>query len=265
MSLKVIREDSRYLWALCPSHNDVHTPNLCINKTEINGKPKGYGYCYACGYRIDVSPEEIDKMSKRKTICRKTIPIDWKQLNWEYQTRTFISGKYHELEKQWNVHCLFKYGIGYDDESHTFPMRREDGAIIGILRRFPDGRKICIGGSQLGLFMPNKPITQVVVVEGISDAAVATECGFWGIGLPSAAFGEKIVKKFLTLQKHYGIIRIVPDRDEAGEKSKEKLLKELSEWESFGKTVVVNVSPYNDLKEYYLSEGREQTVKLLGG
>lgn len=27
MNLKLIREDDRYLWALCPSHNDIRTPN----------------------------------------------------------------------------------------------------------------------------------------------------------------------------------------------------------------------------------------------
>lgn len=263
--MRIIREDSRYLYCLCPSHNDVKTPNLLINKAEINGKPKGFGYCFCCGYRIDVPPEEVDTMSKKKTICRKTVPIDWTELDKKYRMQTFLNGKYQELEREWNVKSLFKYGVGYDGKAHTFPMRNESGVIIGILRRFPDGHKVCIGGSQLGLFMPNIPITQpIVIVEGVSDAAVATELGYYGIGLPSASFGEKIVRKFLTLQKYYGIIRIVPDKDDAGEKSKDRLLKELSEWESFGKTIVVNVPPHNDLKEYYLNEGKEKTIKLLG-
>lgn len=260
MNLKVIREDSRYLWALCPNHNDIHTANLCINKTEINGKPKGYGYCYACGYRIDILPEAVDKMSKLKTTCRKPVSIDWNKLNYDYQIQTLINGKYNELRQEWKVKSLLKYGIGWCGDSHTFPMRREDGKITGILRRFPDGRKLCVNGSQLGLFLPNMQIiSDVVIVEGVSDAAVATEIGYYGVGLPSASFGEKIIKKFLTLQGYSGIIRIVPDRDEAGEKSRDRLLKELS-----GHIKVINVSPYSDLKEYYLGRGKEATVELLG-
>lgn len=261
MNLKVIKEDSRYLWSLCPSHHDVNTPNLCTNKTEINGKPKGYSYCYACGYRINVAPKEVDKMSKLKTISRKPRPIDWNKLNSDYQMQTFINGKYRELEQQWNVKSLIKYGIGWDSESHTFPMRSEDGTIIGIQRRLPCGGKLCVPGSQLGLFLPNMQITStVVIVEGVSDGAVATELGYYGIGLPSASFGHDIVRKFLDNQNYSGKVLIIAEADAAGKKSAEKMRNVLTNKFECG---IIQMEKYGDLKEFYLSEGKKKTVKLL--
>jgi len=262
MNLKIIKEDDRYLWCECPKHDYLEKPPLCINKTESNGKPKGYGYCFSCGYRIDVPPEEVDEMSKKKTICRKTVPIDWSSLNFDYEMRTFINRLYQMLEHQWNVKCLFKYGIGWNGEAHTFPMRNERGAIIGILRRFPDGHKVCIEGSQLGLFLPNMQIVQpVVIVEGVSDAAVATELSYYGIGLPSASFGHAMVRKFLEDWNYSGKVLYVADANEAGKKSAEKMRNVLTNKFDYG---IIEMEEYGDLREYYMNEGKEQTVKLLG-
>lgn len=260
--LKIIKEDNQYLWSLCPNHNDVNTPNLCFNKTESNGKPKGYGYCYACGYRINLRPAQVDIMSKKKTICRKTVPIDWIELNKKYQLQSLIKGTLNILGYEWNVSSLFKYGIGWDGEAHTFPMRNETGAIIGILRRFPDGHKVCIEGSQLGLFMPNIPITRIVIVEGVSDAAVATECGYWGLGLPSASFGHAMVRKFLEDWNYSGKILYVADANEAGKKSAEKMKKFLTSGFEYD---IIQMEKYEDLRKYYMNEGKDATIKLLRG
>jgi len=261
MNLNIVKEDDRYLWCLCPSHNDVKNPNLCINKTEINGKPKGYGYCYACGYRIDISPEEVDKMSVKKTIHRESIVIDWNKLNWDYKLQGGLVSETYELGNQWKVKCLFKYDIGWDNSAHTFPMRAEDRKIIGILRRFLNGRKICIGGSQLGLFLPNIQITlPVVIVEGLSDAAVATELGYYGIGLPSASFGHAMARKFLDNQNYSGRVLYVADANAAGKKSAEKMRNVLTNKFDYG---IIEMEKYGDLREYYQNESKEQTELLL--
>jgi len=263
MHLKVIEEDSRYLWCECSKHDYLKKPPLCINKAEINGKPKGYGYCFSCAYRIDVPPEEVDKMSKKKTICRKSVPVDWIKLSSDYQMKSFIEGKYHILEQEWNVETLLKYGIGWDGEAHTFPMRREDGVIVGIQRRFPNGDKLCVPGSQLGLFMPNMQIVSpIVIVEGLSDASVATECGCWGLGLPSAVFGHAMAGKFLDAWNYSGKVLYVADANEAGKKSAEKMKKFLTNGFDYG---IIQMEKYGDLREFYLNEGKTETVKLLKG
>jgi len=261
--LTVIKEDSRYLWCKCPEHDYLEKPPLCINKAEINGKPKGYGYCFSCGYRIDIPSEEVDKMSKKKTICRKTVPVDWTELDKKYRMQSFLNGKYQELERQWNVKSLLKYGVGYDGEAHTFPMRNENGVITGIQRRLPCGGKLCVPGSQLGLFMSNMQIVSpIVIIEGVSDASVAAECGCWGLGLPSASFGHAMVRKFLENWNYSGKVLHVADADEAGKKSAEKMKKFLTKGFNYG---IIQMEKYGDLREFYLSEGKEETIKLLKG
>lgn len=255
-----VEETAKNLIGYCIYHDDKNNANLHITKT---GKWKGYFKCFACGAKGKIPEEFVDKMSKRKQICRKTIPIDWVELNKEYQLQSFITGEYTILERDWNVKSLLKYGIGWDNEAHTFPMRNESGVIIGILRRFPDGHKICIEGSQLGLFIPNMQITSVIViVEGVSDSAVATECGYYGIGLPSASFGHALVRKFLEDWKYSGKVLYVADANEAGKKSAEKMRKFLTSRLECG---IIQMEKYGDLKEFYLAEGKEETIKLLKG
>lgn len=255
MNLQIIKEDNKYLWLKCPKHDYLEKPPLCINKAEINGKPKGFGYCFCCGYRIDIPPEEIDNMSKKKTICRKTAAPDWIELDNKYRMNTFIKGKYHELEREWNVKSLLKYGIGWNGKAHTFPMRNELGEIIGLHKRFPNGNKRCVEGSLLGLFMPNIPIVQpVVVVEGLSDAAMITELGFWGLGLPSASFGHFLVKKFLVNQNYSGKVLIVADADEVGKKSAKKMRNVLTNKFKCG---IIEPEVGKDLRDFVGIKGRQ--------
>ena len=263
MNLKLIKEDSKYLWALCPNHDDVNTPNLCINKTEINGRPKGYGYCYACGYRIDVDPKMVDKMSKKKTLCRKPRPIDWESLVNEYWLNPQAPGKLLSLAKKWKIKPLqLTFArLGFDGEAITIPMYNEDCDIIGIHRRFKDGSRCCVDGSQLGLFLWSGGITQVVITEGFSDGAIAKELGFYPIGKPCASFGELLIAKFVKINK-IGKVVTIQDNDSAGEKSAKKVKKALT---SVCECGIIRPGEYKDLKEYYLENGKKKTIKLLKG
>lgn len=255
-----VEETTKNLIGYCIFHDDKNNANLHITKT---GEWKGHFKCFACGATGKISEVFVDKMSKRKQIFRKTIPVDWVELDKKYRIQTFITGEYTLLERDWNVKSLLKYSIGYDGEAHTFPMRNESGAIIGILRRFPDGHKICIEGSQLGLFLPNIQITMpIVIVEGVSDAAVAAELGYYGIGLPSASFGHSMVGKFLEDWNYSGKILYVADANEAGKKSAERMRKFLTPQFEYS---IIQMEKYGDLREYYQNEGKEQTVKLLRG
>ena len=254
--MDVVKEDSRFLWCLCHGESE---PSLCINKADFNGRPKGYYYCHGCGKWGNVSPEWVDMVSKRKTICRKKNPIDWVSLNKLYQLTDLTERRSERLAKEWNVNCLPQYGIGWTGSAYSFPMRNEDGDIVGIMRRFPNGEKICVPGSHLGLFIPDSLNTQVVITEGLSDAAVATECGFFGLGKPSASFGELLITKFVTTNKIDRVV-IVPDPDEAGKKSAEKVKKALTSL-----CECVTIKTEMDLRSYYKEFGRENAIKLLEG
>lgn len=259
------KEDEEYLWAIClnPNHKDKNA-SLCINKTDSGKYERGYGYCYSCGFTIKFSEEAIKKMSNKKSIARKKVPVNWVQLNKKFMSGGVADYNSIKLAHGWNcsLATLRLYGIGWDGEAHTFPMRNEDLSVCGIMRRFPDGSKLCVHGSNLALFFPlNGPLnlfSDLVICEGLSDAVIATEIGFKGIGKPSSGFGEQIIRKLLENEGYKGKIIIVADNDAAGKRSSIKLQDALKGWDTR------TVTPDLDLRQYYLDNGANTTRKLLG-
>lgn len=82
--------------------------------------------------------------------------------------------------------------VGWDGTAWCNPERDASGRIIGVSRRFPDGKKIMVPGSKRGLtYSPdwrsdNGPI---LVVEGCSDTAAGLALGICTIGRPSNTGG----------------------------------------------------------------------------
>lgn len=149
--------------------------------------------------------------------------------------------------------ALYRLGIGWDGSAWTFPMY--DGSLrpVGLHRRFPDGRKVCVRGSTLGLFVPlgrtslcsgtaggdsdksppragiggfvtTKPspgglvspppsAERLLICEGASDAAAALTLGYLAVGVPSAGQGGDLVVE-LADRVRPGTIVLVADLDE---------------------------------------------------
>jgi hypothetical protein len=117
---------------------------------------------------------------------------------------------------------LRRLQVGWDGQAYTFPMKDSDGNIIGIRRRFPNGRKVSVKGSKNGLFMPidlqrDGPL---LIVEGESDLAAALDLGFDAIGRPNC--NSKIEMTAKAARDRNEII-IVGDNDEVGHAGAEKL------------------------------------------
>jgi hypothetical protein len=257
--LEIIREDGQYLWALCPQHNDVKTPNFCINKLEVNGKPKGFSHCFACSYTTQYSLEDVDKWSNIKAEVKTREPKDWDELQRTYERWDLEVRKHLKLSEMWKVNSLPLYSIGWDGAAHTFPMYYPNATISGIRRIFLDGSKCCVDGSKTGLFLPPPMEDNAVVCEGLSDSTVATHLGYFGIGKPSAGYGHGLVRDYLKNINYTGEVIICEDDDDAGTLSAVKLQKVLTDWD----TRVV--SPTGDLREHYNRYGVEETKKLLRG
>ena len=70
------------------------------------------------------------------------------------------------------------------------------GNVVGLLRRFPDGRKKAMRGGKRGLTLPtgwrDRP-GPAFVVEGPTDAAALTAAGLCAVGRPSNAGGVKLL------------------------------------------------------------------------
>ena len=93
----------------------------------------------------------------------------------------------HALQLGVSTESLVRLGVGWDGEAWTFPMVNAYRRIIGILRRFPDGRKLCVKGGRAGLFIPAglPDAGEVLICEGPTDAAALITIGFDAVGRAS--------------------------------------------------------------------------------
>jgi len=263
--LEVKDESGQYLYICCPFHDDS-IASLCINKVEHNGRPKGYWYCFGCRASGEITPEQVDKMAKKKGYARKP-----RLINWHKKAAMFTGGC---LAKDYPGDFIYD-GSRYDymigwlgcwDECYTAPMYNAIQEVIGIHTRALDGYKRSMEGSKLGLFLPvwGKDVGETIIIcEGLSDTLVAYHCsGLYSIGLPSATFGHNIVRDFLKNINFEGKIIAVCDADEAGFESVNKLTDILD-----GKypLSVVLPTPHLDLWENYKNCGQENTKILLLG
>jgi len=259
--LKIIRETNKYLICRCPSgkHEDK-TPSFHILKCDWRGHKKGCGYCFACGHSVQYSGEFVNKMSKKKTKrFRKKSLINWAELTLKYHRDLPINN----LPVNLSLPTCHLYLVGWDGEAWTIPFFDENYIPIGIQRRFPDSFKVCVEESQLGIFIPGEYRGQkVVVAEGFTDSAIATECGFYGLGLPSAIYGNDIIVKFLINHK-INTVTIVSDNDGVGRENSLKLSKILRT-NSIDNRILIP-EPYKDLRQKYENDGKTSVTNFLKG
>jgi len=121
---------------------------------------------------------------------------------------------------------LVRLGVGWDGEAFCFPMCDESGRVIGIRRRFGNGRKLCVKGSTNGLFIPegvngNGPL---VVCEGPTDTAVALDMGFDAVGRPNCNSKVQMTVRYVGTRQ----VTIIADNDVAGIDGAKRLARELA-------------------------------------
>jgi hypothetical protein len=170
-----------------------------------------------------------------------------------YQIRV-VENDLSDLSQQLGVtpSSLYQLGIGWDGVAWTFPMFDGEGTPIGVHRRFPDGRKLCLSGSRLGLFFSTttsrgdsdrspwdagigtsvttqphlgghlSPPRALLICEGASDTAAALTLGYHAVGVPSAGLGADLVVRFVQ-RTHPAHIVIVADLDEGSSTSSGKM------------------------------------------
>jgi len=202
--IKVAHRTFDNLYCRCPfgKHKDEN-PSLRIALTgQYAGTFKCFGcgktgYAHELGIQIEAKPSGTSCQKKKKV-------VDWNTLQDKYWHRGYAELNRAFLASDWKVsiNIMYHLGVGWDDEAWTFPMRNELYQIIGIQKRYLNGRKICMNGSKLGLFIPNQPLQSdaLLITEGVSDTAVALNLGFAAIGRPSCNTGSRLIARWL--QKH---------------------------------------------------------------
>lgn len=110
---------------------------------------------------------------------------------------------------------LLRLRVGWDGRAYAFPMLDASGNVVGIRRRFPDGKKASVRGSKNGLFIPadlshHGPL---LICEGPTDTVAALDLGFDAIGRPNC---NSLVEMTAQVAKGRTEIVIVADRDTVG-------------------------------------------------
>ena len=124
-----------------------------------------------------------------------------------------------------SVKSLRRLNIGWDGEAYTFPMRSEKRKIIGVRRRFMDGRKFAVRGSTNALFIADglSEAGELFICEGPTDCAAALDLGFDAIGRPNCDSRIDMTVQFAKGRK----VTVVSDRDKPGIEGAKKLARRL--------------------------------------
>ncbi len=116
--------------------------------------------------------------------------------------------------------------VGWDGKAYTFPMSDDIGNVIGIQRRFPNGRKVSVNGSKTGLFIPSDlPAESILLIcEGSTDTATALDLGYTAFGRPSCNSKVEMTANFARGRA----VIIVSDNDSVGLTGSQRLARVLS-------------------------------------
>ena len=203
-NLKIVNAETSMLWSLCPFHKDTTRANLSIS---LHPKYLGRYKCWACGEEGWLTLEQQKVLQlESKNICKKQYaPINWFKAAESCYNHYFDLSGYDPLAEDWDIASkvlsILRAGWSFDYEAYTFPFRNENNEITGIQLRYPSGKKRCIEGSKLGIFIPQGidwTKQQIIfITEGVSDLATLLDMGFVGVGRASANSCEGVVIKWL--------------------------------------------------------------------
>ena len=158
------------------------------------------------------------------------------------------------------------------EECWSFPMRDDEGKIVGLrFRELGGSKKWSAKGSKDGLFYAtngfaredaSKSGRELVIVEGPSDTAAAMSLGLSVVGRSSCQTGAVFLRALIRRVRPQ-VVTIVADNDTPGIKGAELLAGQLIGCQSpctdyeprLPVRVLVVPHPYKDLRAWYLTGG----------
>lgn len=142
----------------------------------------------------------------RKSDPKPKRSVDWGALMRFVTDRSDISERRNELAKQLGVSMtsIERIGVGWSDKQNAWmiPERDSSAKIIGISRRYRDGRKRQFPGSSRGLTFAFDWLHDpgpVFPVEGASDVAAMLSRGLCAVGRPSNVGGIELLIDLLRM------------------------------------------------------------------
>lgn len=282
--LNIVYAERDKVWSLCPYHNDNIRPNLSISLLD---KYYGRYKCWACPVEGYLTKEQMSRLNLSTPIVYKNsiknLHILWRQ----YAQSCYDNLKKFPLlklglAKELNVSTksLDAWLVGYDNNAFTIPMIREDlpeycrdMGFCGIQRRFPDGSKRCVTGSQLGLMYPYNGVGDyyVFICEGFSDGISVWDLRLQSIARPHCRYVDGIRYFLGEVIDSVGQIVIIQDNDTVGRKGAEQLQYELNElyygddeWENEEVDITIfSFSGAKDIRELIRLKGKDYVRREL--
>jgi hypothetical protein len=123
--------------------------------------------------------------------------------------------------------CALRVSYDESEKCWLFPERNHDGRIVGINRRWANGKRFYAVGSRPGLSFSKDWMHYpgpLFICEGASDVAALLTIGCGGIGKPNNVGGSEYLVKILNGFKRE--IAVIGERDW---RSHEKLCKQIQE------------------------------------
>lgn len=249
------RQNGKYLrfkyCPICKKEKD----NPCFSVDIENGNY----YCFSTGQGGNIK-EIKDFDFDLKNI---TVPKQDRRKKADF-TELFLNRATHKLNDEWRKY-LEKRGIS-EKFLDTFCRLSSNGAmmipitdkekVVGIKYRTLD--KVCTAerGTSTEYFVNWQNVQDyryLIIVEGEIDLLSVIEADYYNVvSLPSGATNIKCVINQKEWLKQFEKIIIAVDNDEAGEKCKKKIIKELSEIKD--RLYTVNYNGYKDFNEVLVNE-----------
>lgn len=263
--LNIVRETESEIFAFCPNHQDRNTPNFWITKDN------SFGYCFACGFKARIKDLGINMKVTRTP--KKREKKDWHQIWSKYFDQDYSLGlSAWELADEWDISdkVLYQQGLcTIPNECYIYPMLDDHHNIIGLQKRYVEGRKRNMKGSRLGLFLcPANFLTTVndlYITEGFSDTCVCTDLGFITIGKVNAKTCTNLIinhcKIFSSISDKTKI-KIISDNDKVGIEGSRELQQGLI-LNGFKNVIVKVPEGSKDLRAFRDKHGKEYTRKWL--
>ena len=236
---------------ICKKEKD----NPCFSVNIENGNY----YCFSTGQGGNIK-EIKDFDFDLKNI---TVPKQDRRKRTDF-TELFLNRATHKLNDEWRKY-LEKRGIS-EKFLDTFCRLSSNGAmmipitdkekVVGIKYRTLD--KVCTAerGTSTEYFVNWQNVQDyryLIIVEGEIDLLSVIEADYYNVvSLPSGATNIKCVINQKEWLKQFEKIIIAVDSDEAGEKCKKKIIKELSEIKD--RLYTVNYNGYKDFNEVLVNE-----------
>lgn len=273
--LNIINVEHDKVWCYCIHHKDTIRPNLSISLLD---KYYGRYTCWACGRDGVLTKEQMSKLNLSQTVYKNN------KANLQTRWKPFTTSCYDNLQKfpllklglakELNISTksLDDWLVGYDGQSFTIPMFREDlseyyreHGFCGIQRRFPDGTKRCVTGSRLGLMYAWEHIEfdgHGFICEGFSDGISVYDLGFNSMTRPHCRYTDGISEFFEDILDGIDRVIIIPDNDIVGREGATKLY-EILRWDYDCSILCIFNNKEKDIREHIALKGKDYVRREL--